>query len=193
MQENIKPTPSGEKIIDKEQKISELEQKVEDLENQNSNLDYLLNSGRNKFENQRNKRLRELEQENKVLKDQENKKEPIILLDKVEKAKELTKIQGILASNLRTRKSSNTPYMAFFRPKEANKHYCEECANAKCQECEIPVVFRLKPCEYKDCQCHTYKPQLKKGDSVILEGEFSESKKSHRPSFTCYTYRILTK
>jgi hypothetical protein len=35
------------------------------------------------------------------------------------------------------------------------------------------------------------KPQLKKGDKVILEGKFSSSEKSSRPSFTCYKYQIL--
>lgn len=115
---------------------------------------------------------------------------------------EQTKIQGILTSNLRTRKSSNTPYMAFFRKfRDCEIHTLEKCIKSQCKECEIPVVFRLKPCEYKDCQCHTYKPNLKKGDRVILEGEFSESKKSHRPSFrndkpkrlsfTCYGYEVL--
>jgi hypothetical protein len=36
------------------------------------------------------------------------------------------------------------------------------------------------------------KPQLKKGDKVILEGEFNSSKDSNRPSFTCYSYQILS-
>ena len=62
-------------LTDKEQKIKELELKISELKNtvtllenkgrdleaQNNDLDYLLNSGRNEFENQRNKRLRELE------------------------------------------------------------------------------------------------------------------------------------
>ena len=122
-------------------------------------------------------------------------KEPIILLDDLEKkgSVKLTKTQGILTSNLRTRKSSNTPYMAFFRPfRDCEEHTIEKCEASKCQKCEIPVVFRLKPCEYKDCQCHTYKPSLKKSDRVVLEGEFANSQKSNRPSFTCSAYEIIS-
>lgn len=46
--------------------ISKLEQRIIDLERQNNDLDYLLNSGRNKYENQRNKRIKELEQKLKA-------------------------------------------------------------------------------------------------------------------------------
>jgi hypothetical protein len=34
--------------------------------------------------------------------------------------------------------------MAFFRPADSQKHSLAECEAAKCQECEIPVVFRIK-------------------------------------------------
>jgi hypothetical protein len=36
------------------------------------------------------------------------------------------------------------------------------------------------------------KPQLKKGNKVILEGEFNSSKDSNRPSFTCYAYKLIS-
>jgi len=32
---------------------------------------------------------------------------------------------------------------------------------------------------------------LKKGNSVILEGKFSPSENSKRPSFTCYSFEII--
>jgi len=58
----------------------------------------------------------------------------------------LTKIRGLLTSNLRSRTSSNTPYMAFFRIDALDTfvHDLKECGKQKCQECEIPVVFRIK-------------------------------------------------
>jgi hypothetical protein len=109
---------------------------------------------------------------------------------------ELLKITGVLTSNLRTRESSDIPYMAFFRMEEGRDkegYYCPshrmehklaECIKQKCKECEIPVVFRIGgPPECK--------PMIKKGDRVILEGEFANSSKSSRPSFTCYSYQIL--
>ena len=47
-------------MTDKE-KIRQLQLKITALERTNNDLDYLLNSGRNKFEHERNKRLKELE------------------------------------------------------------------------------------------------------------------------------------
>lgn len=110
---------------------------------------------------------------------------------------EQTKIQGILTSNLRTRTSSAIPAMAFFRPEylcKSQKHSWEECQRTKCQECEIPVIFRIKETGIIHKSEDTFleiKPNLKKGDLVILEGEFSNSKKSNRLSFTCYSYEVL--
>jgi hypothetical protein len=126
-------------------------------------------------------------------------------------ASKVVKISGILTSNLRTRISSNTPYMAFFRAdRDCQKHPLpfplrgrgEECEASKCQDCEIPVVFRTKCClsNYLECDiplgglaCRNQltKPKLKKDDKVLLEGEFSNSKDSNRPSFTCYDYQII--
>lgn len=143
------------------------------------------------------------------------KKEPIILLDEFEKDKktqEVTKITGILTSGIRSRKNSDIPYMAFFRLKYSDREIAhsdaELCANAKCQRCEISVVFRIEneghqnhlpdnfTCVFRYREfgkSHWTKPNLKKGDSVILEGEFSPSEKSNRPSFTCSAYQIITK
>jgi len=138
-----------------------------------------------------------------------DKKEPINFLNE-----KLTKITGILTSQIRSKPSSDTPFMAFFRiedcidchntkelcqvlrPRHKN---CEECANSKCKDCEIPVIFRVKPktkfcssgVHKEDIECSSWKPQLKKGESVILEGKFSPSENSKRPSFTCYSYQIL--
>ncbi|WNE40351.1 MAG: hypothetical protein GBAus27B_000418 [Mycoplasmataceae bacterium] len=110
---------------------------------------------------------------------------------------ELVKLKGELTSNIRTKASTNTPYYAFLKsedcvnchnvreicqaltPKHKN---CDECAKQKCQECEIPVIFRLK---------EETKPNFKKGNKVILEGNFSVSKQAKRPSFTCYFYQLL--
>ena len=57
-------------IVELVQKIADLEAANKQLEAQNNDLDYLLNSGRNKFEHERNKRLKDLEAENKQLKEQ---------------------------------------------------------------------------------------------------------------------------
>lgn len=86
--------------------------------------------------------LKDLEIENEEL------KEKIKVLEKEKKPKELTKIQGILTSNLRSKLSSQVEYMAFFRLEpEYEKHSSKECAKAKCQHCEIPLVFKIKSSE----------------------------------------------
>ena len=138
-------------------------------------------------------------------------KEPVILFDEYEKDNsKLTKISGILTSQIRTRQSSDTPFMAFVRLEYnehldrywscKNKHGLLECIAEKCQECETPVIFRIsnsKCCQGSDGSGHLgsgvrwLKPKLKKGDSVILEGKFSPSENSNRPSFTCYSFEIL--
>jgi hypothetical protein len=72
-----------------------------------------------------------------------------------------TKISGILTSQIRSKPSSEIPYkelgkvpgktklvffMAFLRPDYANfQHSLAECEKIKCQRCEIPVIFRVKP------------------------------------------------
>jgi hypothetical protein len=92
------------------------------------------------------KSLQETQQE---LNDLLKQKEPIILFDEYEKKESnLTKITGQLTSNLRARKSSDIPAMAFFRKeRKCQEHTIEECQRTKCQNCEIPVVFRIKSSE----------------------------------------------
>lgn len=109
---------------------------------------------------------------------------------------QLTKITGVLTSNLRIKTSTNVPVMAFFRSNSANKHSLAECETTKCQECEIPIIFKIKD-PTCDGSHHLWgencwiKPKLKKGDKAILEGKFSPSEKSNRPSFTCSDYQLI--
>lgn len=107
-----------------------------------------------------------------------------------------TKITGVLTSQIRPKSSANVDSYGYLRTKE-DKHSLAECERTKCRECEIPVIFKIKAPEC-DGSHHLFskmfcwlKPSLKKGDSVLLEGEFSPSKKSNRPSFTCYSYQII--
>jgi hypothetical protein len=54
-----------------------------------------------------------------------------------------TKITGILTSQIRSKPSSDVPYMVYLRPESANtKHSLKECEAQKCQSCETPVIFR---------------------------------------------------
>ena len=134
------------------------------------------------------------------------KKEPVLLFDEFEKkdnSSKLVKISGILTSQIRSKPSSDTPFMAFLRPNSANEnHSLAECEAQKCQQCEIPVIFRVKSKEiiHKDCwtkgncqgcQKEEIKPNLNKGDKVLLEGKFENSKNSNRPSFTAYSFEII--
>ena len=120
--------------------INSLEKQEAQASHQNNDLDYLLNSGHNKFEQARNERLKELEEKIKQLVTVSEAKE----IEPKEKAKELTKISGILTSQIRSKPSSNTPFMAFLRPTDSQKHSLAECEKIKCQSCEIPVIFRVK-------------------------------------------------
>lgn len=146
----------------------------------------------NDFATNKDKIIRDLQQRTN------NLKRSIEVLEK-KKTKGIIQIQGILTSNLRIRKSTDVPYMAFFRPEyncASQKHSWEECERTKCQSCEIPVIFRLKDpgCDESHFlrKNHCWiEPNLKKGDSIILAGEFSPSQKSNRPSFTCYNYTVL--
>jgi len=91
-------------LADKDKTISQLKEKITDLEAQNNDLDYLLNSGRNKFEHERNKRLKELETKlNQPLTNQESKLLIIKLL------KELAK--RIESNEIRYRYYDGTPYL----------------------------------------------------------------------------------
>lgn len=93
--------------------------------------------------------------------------------------------------------------MAFFRANDdcerVYRHSLAECEAQRCKDCEIPVVFRIPKysffteshLKYYGYDPEYIKPQLKKGDKVQLEGEFSQSKESNRPSFTCSAYQII--
>lgn len=115
----------------------------------------------------------------------------------------LTKIQGILTSGIRTKASTDTPYYCFFRTNSDNKHSLTECQQSKCQECEIPIIFRIesnsnsKYCKFLDnyhhlgCEKKWIKPKFQKGEQVLLTGNWAKSDHSSRPSFTVYYYQIL--
>lgn len=86
--------------------------------------------------------------------------------------KELVAIQGILTSRIETRKDktiNETYYYGFFKLKD--------------YEQDIPVIFKN--------QEGSFKPTLTKGSIVLLEGNWSESYDSDRPSFTCSTFKII--
>lgn len=98
------------------------------------------------------------------------------------KLNNLTKIKGILTSQIWTRKSSDTPYYAFLRVDDNQKHSRKVCERTKCQECEIPVIFRLSS---------QAKPYLDKDNQVILQGNWAKSDHNSRPSFTAYSYQTI--
>jgi cell shape-determining protein MreC len=61
--EVVQPSNRTEQTLtDKDRIIKDLQEKITDLEKQNNNLDYLLNSGRNKHEQQRIERLKDWEE-----------------------------------------------------------------------------------------------------------------------------------
>jgi hypothetical protein len=77
----------SEALDEKDKTISQLEYTIDILEKQNNDLDYLLNSGRNKFEQERIQRLKELE--NKLNQPLTNQELLFNLLKKLE-SEELT-------------------------------------------------------------------------------------------------------
>jgi hypothetical protein len=81
-----------------------------------------------------------------------NNHKTTVLLDKFEKdnSSKIIQIQGTLTSNIHSRKSSDTPYYAFLRSNN-NKHSLAECIKSKCKDCEMPVIFRIKNCDYFNC------------------------------------------
>ncbi|WNE40105.1 MAG: hypothetical protein GBAus27B_000172 [Mycoplasmataceae bacterium] len=82
--------------------------------------------------------------------------------------KQLIKIQGKLTSQIRQRSESDPYYYAFIKLKN--------------QGADLPVIFRVK---------EENKLELKKGDYVELAGNYSNSDKNIRKSFTCFTYQLL--
>lgn len=153
---------------------------------------------------EKDKRISELEVKIKYL-EQSNKDLDYLLNDKKNKPQQLTQISGTLTSNLRTRKSTDVPYMAFLRleweyeTRNNEQHSLEECETTKCKDCEIPVIFKMQKYSFLTESHLKYygrdplwiKPHLKKGDKVILEGTWAKSDHSNRPSFTCYNYQVL--
>ena len=85
--------------------------------------------------------------------------------------KQLSKITGILTSRIEVKPSSDVPAYGFFKLTD--------------KEVDIPVVFRIKE------NNNWIKPQIKKGSTCLLVGEWKESKENNRPSFTCSTYQLL--
>ncbi|MDR1670564.1 MAG: hypothetical protein LBR43_02490 [Spiroplasmataceae bacterium] len=81
---------------------------------------------------------------------------------------QLTKIQGKLTSQIRQRSEKEPYYYAFIKLKRHGA--------------DLPVIFRIK--EEKQLP-------LKKGDHVELAGNYSNSDKNIRKSFTCFTYQLL--
>jgi len=77
-----------------------------------------------------------------------------------------TKITGILTSQIRSKPSSDTPFMAFSRSDSSNKHSLAECERTKCKDCEIPVIFRIKKVTER-----TFKKYFRQGLNAILEEE----------------------
>jgi len=98
--------------------------------------------------------------------------------------KEWITISGIATSQIRTKQTTDTPAYIFLRPNN-NNHSQSVCADSKCRNCEIPVIFRIK----QDYQF--IKPNINKGDNLQLGGYFTDTYKP-RPSFTAYSYQNLT-
>jgi hypothetical protein len=102
-----------------------------------------------------------------ILTNNKIERQPIILLDEFEKDKSTNsksiELKGVLTSNLRSRKSTDIPAMAFFRTDENNnKHSLSECQQSQCKSCEIPVIFRLSS---------QSKVNLIKGKRALLKGK----------------------
>jgi len=88
--------------------------------------------------------------------------------------KKLIKIQGTLTSSLQLRReNSKEPYhYAFIR--------------LKGQSIDLPVIFKIK-----DNRGNLTEPSLKKGSELELQGNYSDSPKSIRKSFTAISYQLL--
>lgn len=117
---------------------------------------------------------------------------------------EMVKLVGITTSQIQQALKTNNPYPArvFLKLGEEcigchnaqqlcqalwTKHSnCIECAEAKCQECEMPVFFRIKEND------HWIKPQVPKYSYLSVKGKWTEAIKSQRKSFTAYSYQLIT-
>ncbi|CAI2161554.1 13849_t:CDS:10 [Funneliformis geosporum] len=86
---------------------------------------------------------------------------------------QLTKIKGILTSQIRRRDEEKEPYYYAF-------------VKLKGHGADLPVIFRVQ-----DKSNNLIEPQLKKSNLVQLTGHYSHSDKNIRKSFTCSFYELL--
>jgi hypothetical protein len=87
---------------------------------------------------------------------------------------QLTKIKGILTSQIRRRDEEKEPYYYAF-------------VKLKGHGADLPVIFKVK--DLDDPNNFT-EPSLKKGNLVQLTGHYSHSDKNIRKSFTCSAYEL---
>ncbi|KLL05448.1 MAG: hypothetical protein MRERV_1c144 [Mycoplasmataceae bacterium RV_VA103A] len=83
----------------------------------------------------------------------------------------LITLQGTLTSRLHQREENSTEpyYYSFIR--------------LKGQSIDLPVIFKIKT--------DNQEPPLKKGTRIELTGNYSNSEKNVRKSFTAYSYQLL--
>jgi len=104
--------------------------------------------------------------------------------------KEIITLTGITTSQIRKReKLSDTPAYCFLKAE------CKNCSqldyvDLECKKCnadkeDIPVIFRIKE------NGNWTKPKIPKHSYLKVEGNYSNSDKK-RPSFTAYSYQLLT-
>ena len=87
---------------------------------------------------------------------------------------QLTKIKGILTSQIRRRDEEKEPYYYAF-------------VKLKGHGADLPVIFRVQ-----DKSNNLIEPKLKKGNLVQLTGHYSHSDKNIRKSFTCSAYELIS-
>src|SRR3954447_21173926 len=87
---------------------------------------------------------------------------------------QLTKIKGILTSQIRKREEKEPYYYAFVK--------------LKGHGADLPVIFKVKNLDDTN---NFVEPKLKKGNLVELTGHYSNSDKNIRKSFTCSAYELL--
>ena len=124
-----------------------------------SNCDYTVN-GLRRFHYRNDKLICE----NCSWDQQATKKEAI-------KEQVLTKIKGILTSQIRRRDEEKEPYYYAF-------------VKLKGHGADLPVIFRIQ-------EENNSLINLKKGELVQLTGYYSNSDKNIRKSFTCLAYQVI--
>jgi len=88
---------------------------------------------------------------------------------------QLTKIKGILTSQIRRREEEKKPYYYAF-------------VKLKGHGADLPVIFKVKNLDDPN---NFIEPSLKKGNLVQLTGHYSNSEQNIRKSFTCSAYKLL--